>query len=611
MPFPKVAYPEINKLNRFAANQRLYVATSVSILTLLAMTFFINQSALSGFWRFDDGWLLDFASRFSPSDYFFNPRITRGFSIDNLTPVNPFIFDINLWLFGISPPGFYAIHLVIVACCAIATFLLLRIWVSPLFAFAGSALFLVGAPTLIVSQQLMVGHYTVGLLFSILVVYFYVRGIETQTWRHAFFATLFYMAASVCKEVYVPLPVPLLFLPIATLPVRLKYATPLFAWAACYAVWRYLVLGSFVGGYNTGAQATTLSEAVLQFSHIPRLLFGTGFYSVVAVAIFAVIFLFSLLKKRLNITLIVVIALAVILPLTPLLKYPGITQPDRYLFLPWWLISVMAAVMLANLPTWKFNYQVVVSLLLILSITPHAYQMRDKLQPMIDEFDATYRFFTTQTTKTVYFSRNHKNAYYVDTVLSGIRNAVARVNNTQLERIGILTQKDNISNFNPDEYSVVEFDSACRCMEKIENRTERRKQAEAKWDPNILIIPLSPPYPPLFEYADGMVEQISLDGNELQISGWIDSPPLDLEPQFLVSTPVRPSEVKLISKTINNKDQSKQRHGFLLRLSYSSDETAESSRTSTCVLTRSVLTPLKLLGGAIDNDCQGFLKSKL
>jgi hypothetical protein len=598
-------------LIEFTAKQRLYLTTSASILTLLIMTFYINQSVFSGFWRFDDGWLLEFASRFSPSDYFFIPSITRGYSIDNLTPVNPFIFDINLWLFGVSPAGFYAFHLIIVACCAITTFFLLRTWLTPLFAFTGAALFLVGAPTLIASQQLMVGHYTAGLMLTVLAIYFYVRSIETLTWRHAIFATLFYVMATASKEVYVPLPVTLLFLPIASLPLRLKFATPLFVWSVLYALWRYLVLGSLIGGYDTGAQATTMTDIVQQFSNIPQLLFGVTLYSVVAYVIFIALLLYSLLKKKLNISLIAVISLAVLLPLVPLVKYPGITQPDRYLFLPWWLVSVMASVMLSNIPTWKYSYQAMISLLLLLSIIPHAYHMRNKLQPMIDEFDATYRFFTSKASDTVYFSHNHKNAYYIDTVLSGIRNAIAEVNNTQLERIGILTQQEKISLVNTDKYSIVQYNSACKCIKKIKPSDESRNNSDTTWDPTTLIIPLSPPYPPLFKHADGVVEQISINGNELLISGWTDSPPFDLEQQFIVSTPIRPSDVKITSEPTNDHDQTKQRHNFILRLSYSSNETAEFSRSHTCVFTRSMLTPLRLVREATDSSCQGFLKSEI
>ncbi|MBW9274995.1 MAG: hypothetical protein K1563_15045, partial [Candidatus Thiodiazotropha sp. (ex. Lucinisca nassula)] len=89
------------KLSGLLPIVRPHVTTSISILVLLAVTFLANQSALSAFWRFDDGWLLDYASRFSPSDYFLNPAITRGYSLNNLTPFNPFIYDMNLWLLGV------------------------------------------------------------------------------------------------------------------------------------------------------------------------------------------------------------------------------------------------------------------------------------------------------------------------------------------------------------------------------------------------------------------------------------------------------------------------------------------------------------------------------
>ncbi|RLW67595.1 MAG: hypothetical protein B6D70_01440, partial [gamma proteobacterium symbiont of Stewartia floridana] len=86
---------------------RQNLITAALMLGLVIVTFLLNQSALSGNWRFDDGWLLDYASRFSPFDYFFDPAITRGYSLNNLTPTNPLIFDLNLWLFGFEPQGFY------------------------------------------------------------------------------------------------------------------------------------------------------------------------------------------------------------------------------------------------------------------------------------------------------------------------------------------------------------------------------------------------------------------------------------------------------------------------------------------------------------------------
>ncbi|SMG66049.1 membrane protein [methanotrophic bacterial endosymbiont of Bathymodiolus sp.] len=60
--------------------------TSLSVV----LTLFLYPSALNGYWRFDDGAHLMFATEYSPSQYFFNPVVTRAFSGANITPWNVF-----------------------------------------------------------------------------------------------------------------------------------------------------------------------------------------------------------------------------------------------------------------------------------------------------------------------------------------------------------------------------------------------------------------------------------------------------------------------------------------------------------------------------------------
>jgi hypothetical protein len=67
----------------------------------------VLSQALNGYWRFDDGAHLMFATEYSPSQYFFNPVVTRAFSGANITPWNVFFYDLNLSIFGFHPAGFY------------------------------------------------------------------------------------------------------------------------------------------------------------------------------------------------------------------------------------------------------------------------------------------------------------------------------------------------------------------------------------------------------------------------------------------------------------------------------------------------------------------------
>ncbi|MEW8100497.1 MAG: hypothetical protein AB2785_01890 [Candidatus Thiodiazotropha endolucinida] len=596
------------KLSGLLSIARPHVTTSISILALLAVTFLANQSALSAFWRFDDGWLLDYASRFSPSDYFLNPAITRGYSLNNLTPFNPFIYDMNLWLFGVSPRGFYIQHLAVMAGCAITTFLLLRIWLAPRFALAGAVLFLVGAPSLIVSQQLMVGHYLAGLMFSILSVHAYVRSIERESWRLSLAALLFYMLATACKEIYVPLPVTLLFIHKGTPGRRIMHAAPMYGWILCYTLWRYLVLGSLIGGYDAMSHGNTWPEKLSQLVGIPHLLFGSAPLNIAVMVVVGVLVSHTLYKRRLNLPLTTVIAAAVLLPMVPLLEFPGITQPNRYLFLPWWLISVICAVAVATLPSSKYPYRMGISLFLIVGVAIHAHQARNSAQPGLHAFDTKYRLFASQAPDTVYFSSN-KDAYHQETVLNGIRNALNRVHGAKLQRVGILTKRENLTRLNNRKFSIVQYDQSCNCIREIEDPLTENGKSKHSGQPGMLEVALSPPYPPLFEYATGEIEHISVESNNLNIKGWTELSNEDLEQQFLIITPGRPEQTRLTSIKTDTQNKLMQRYRFDLRLSYRDETTAELYRSGICLLTRSMLTPVRLIHDANHHGCNGFLSS--
>ena len=65
-------------------------------LILATVTLVMHHSALNGFWRSDDGWLLGFAACYAPWEYFFLPSITREISYAFVTPWLPLTYDTNL-----------------------------------------------------------------------------------------------------------------------------------------------------------------------------------------------------------------------------------------------------------------------------------------------------------------------------------------------------------------------------------------------------------------------------------------------------------------------------------------------------------------------------------
>ncbi|MBW9261284.1 MAG: hypothetical protein K1564_06885 [Candidatus Thiodiazotropha sp. (ex. Lucinisca nassula)] len=586
---------------------RQNLITTALMLGLVILTFLLNQSALSGNWRFDDGWLLDYASRFSPFDYFFDPAITRGYSLNNLTPTNPLIFDLNLWLFGFDPQGFYIQHLATLAACAIATYLLLRCWVSPLFAFIGGALFVIGAPTQFVAQQLMVGHYVSGLLFSILAIYTFQLNQSRRHWLLTSLSTLFYVIATTCKEVYFPLPFVLLLLPGQPLSIRLKLALPMLIWSAAYMFWRLAVLGSFVGGYDAGGQAFSLSKALQSYASIPELLFATPYLPWLLSLIFIALIGYLALKKRLNIPLMVVALLAVMLPLLPLTQHPGITEANRYLLLPWWLFTTTLIVALANTESLKTGLKSVILLLFTASAGIQAWQAQQAMQPRVSQFDAVYEFFLQPPSGGIFYSKEIKDAYYLDTVLNGARYTQARVSGESSEKLPLFMDSRNLSSIDTEQKSIWRYDRDCQCVLNISERIKSGKKPKPK-APKVLTVAISPPYPPLFEAGLGSLSLSLPSEQRLQIHGHSVHPAEDLEHQIILITPQKPKRIK--SKLAAVEAESADHYRFTLTLDYEDRNSRDLAAKQSCLLIRSAYSPIRLLPNQQATVCNDLLSVK-
>ena len=221
-PEPATMPNALVRLNTKLANTPYLAPILLTIVCLL-----LYYSALSGGWRYDDGPHLYFTAKYSPWEYFFIPEIMREQSWANLTPWNAFFYEIGLPFFGLNATGHYAHLLIIIWATAVATYFLLRLWLSPLKALIGPLVFLSMPPTGAIAQMLMTGHYAYGLLFTIIALYFYVASLRNNRWWFALVGAIFYLLACWCKELYVPLVGVLLFLPEANWKKRIKFITPL------------------------------------------------------------------------------------------------------------------------------------------------------------------------------------------------------------------------------------------------------------------------------------------------------------------------------------------------------------------------------------------------
>ncbi len=292
-------------------------------LILLVTMGVLHGMALEGYWRFDDGAHLTFAIKYSPGEYFLLPDITAAQSGLNITPWNALFYDVGLGLFGFAPIGFYLLQLTVIFCCAVLIYLLLRMRVSMRAAAVAALLFLLGKPTIHLAQMLMNGHYALGLFFSLISVFGFIRYFDSDAGggKWLLVSVCCYALAASCKELYVPLPGLLLFLAVGSFSKRLKAVMPFFVVGLLYALWRQAVLGYWVSGQQVSQGSDLPSRLWDTIKLLPEILLTPGYLGMMAWIVWlAMVLAYSIRNKRILPAVIagMAVLIAPILPLSSL-----------------------------------------------------------------------------------------------------------------------------------------------------------------------------------------------------------------------------------------------------------------------------------------------------
>ena len=242
-----------------------HIAAAAVLLAVACMV--LHGTAISGGWHSDDGAHLNFVTQFAPWQYFFVPEVMLQQSYAHITPWNALFYDMGLPLFGLQPEGHYVHLLAVLWLTALATFVLLRQWLSWAPALAGAVLFLAMPATGTVARLLMTGHYAYGLLFSVLALLAFSRAARHNSLAWGALAAVAYALACLCKELYVPLVAVLLCWPEGSMRARLRIAAPVLVVAITYAVWRLWLLQG-AGGYAEADNALKLHDAWLSLKYL-------------------------------------------------------------------------------------------------------------------------------------------------------------------------------------------------------------------------------------------------------------------------------------------------------------------------------------------------------
>lgn len=445
--------------------ERILTQPIISAIVLAALCFGLHHSVLSAGWRFDDGDHLNFAITYLPWQYFFIPEITRLQSGANLTPWNVFFYDINLWLFGLSPKGFYLHQLILLWFISIATYFLLKLWIAPFWALIGAVTFLIGAPTVHIANEIMTGHYSSGLLFAVIALYAYARAAQEQRQSFALIGALFYLLAVTCKEIYVPLIAILPFLPIGTFKDRLRFSLPLLIVALVYIPWRFHVLGRLFGGYNLNGNYDPLL-IIETFSNLPLFLFGNHLAGKFALAIFILLIVYGLFLRQINIKLLFITAGLLLFPLIPLVSFPGVTAPDRYLFSIWWGLSVFLAYLFSFSDTTLSKHIAWIIAMILISISlNHSLGEQKNIFNIAKPTEKSYEFILNSNANQFYIAPAFD--FYFGAVLSGAIAAQQKLLPSHPQRAQIVPDIEQLATIDLSKSSIWSYSASCQCVENV------------------------------------------------------------------------------------------------------------------------------------------------
>lgn len=314
-------------------------------LTIVLTTFGLYGRSLGLWWAFDDTAILLHAQKYGPLEYFGDPQAWRALIPYSLQPWLTLTYDIDLTLFGFTPSGFFAHHLLALAACGWLVQRIASRWVDEAWAMIGAVLFLVGVPVAAASQQLMVRHYIDGLAFYLLATWLVIRSLDGGHGVQRWVAALSFAVAASAKEVFLPLGLLPFLMPVGTVRDRLYAAWPWLIVIGLYVPWRYYMLGELVGGYSPKAGLAGLGpgEVLRAFAQVPSLLWTFPNVSLTGVGALGAIAWASVARRsaRGGVWLIALI-LMLAAPLVPLIRYPGLgAGSERYFIVPWAALSLL------------------------------------------------------------------------------------------------------------------------------------------------------------------------------------------------------------------------------------------------------------------------------
>ncbi|MEA2162112.1 MAG: hypothetical protein QOK37_239 [Thermoanaerobaculia bacterium] len=307
---------------------------------LLVITVFLLYRKVLGLWlTYDDANTLRTILDYRFIDIFTNGRVWPQ---QLFTPLLHATFAIEWRLFGLAPARWYAMQIGIASAATLLVYAAVRQFLDSERAFVAAFLFTAGAPLCSVVTQLSTLHYYVAISFCALAVVTYAMALRRSSVVFAALSVLCYFLAMLAKEVAIPLPLLILALPLRDLRTRIRFVVAHCIAAVAYFVWRYAVLGTFLGAYGWKIDAGEWPRLLARLPwRITQGAAGAGI--VIGLALIVVMTATIVLGIRNRRALLLLLATIVVVggPMLPLAKEVN----RRYVAVPWlaWSIAFAAA----------------------------------------------------------------------------------------------------------------------------------------------------------------------------------------------------------------------------------------------------------------------------
>ena len=312
------------------------LAASAVVASLLVL----YRQVLRLWFTHDDLFNLHYLSEHHPWQYCLEPSVWRLLPWHLLTPLLFLSLHLDLRLFGADPRAMHAHQLVAAGLAFLAFYALLRLWLPAAPALVGTGLALLGTATVSMVQLPMTRHYLEGLIPAALAIILFVlaqsripRGPRRTVAVLA--SALCYLAASLAKEIFVPLVVFFPLLAEGSAGRRLRLAALHCGAFFFYLAWRLYMLGTLGGGYGRSVTAADYPHlaASLPLKLVQTFVGASPRFGMLLLAAVAIGAGAATFRRIWAVALVLVAVIAAVLPILPV----STEMQARYAF-PLWLV---------------------------------------------------------------------------------------------------------------------------------------------------------------------------------------------------------------------------------------------------------------------------------